>query len=144
MATIGSPIHNPGRCGLIEREASMHARYAVSLLTTVLLGPAFPAQAQDLPDGPGKPIVAAHCGGCHDINRVRAGYTPEGWRTVIRMMQNIDVPVPKDQWDTVTDYLIKNFPEKPRPAAAVIDGPQQIRLRVWAVPTPGSRPRSDG
>ena len=71
---------------------------------------------------------------------MRAGYTPEGWRTVIRMMQNVDVPVPKAQWDTVTDYLIKNFPERPRPAAAIIDGPQQIRLRVWTVPTPGSRP----
>ena len=95
---------------------------------------------QDFPDGPGKETFVSHCGGCHDINRVRAGYTPEGWRTVIRMMQNIDVPVPKAQWDTVTDYLIKNFPERPRPAAAIIDGPQQIRLRVWTVPTPGSRP----
>ena len=65
---------------------------------------------QDFPDGPGKETFVSHCGGCHDINRVRAGYTPEGWRTVIRMMQNVDVPVPKAQWDTVTDYLIKNFP----------------------------------
>ena len=95
---------------------------------------------QDFPDGPGKETFVSHCGGCHDINRVRAGYTPEGWRTVIRMMQNVDVPVPKAQWDTVTDYLIKNFPERPRPAAVIIDGPQQIRLRVWTVPTPGSRP----
>ena len=94
---------------------------------------------QDFPDGPGKETFVSHCGGCHDINRVRAGYTPEGWRTVIRMMQNVDVPVPKAQWDTVTDYLI-NFPERPRPAAVIIDGPQQIRLRVWTVPTPGSRP----
>jgi virginiamycin B lyase len=95
---------------------------------------------QDFPDGPGKETFVSHCGGCHDINRVRAGYTPEGWRTVIRMMQNVDVPVPKAQWDTVTDYLIKNFPERPRPAAVIIDGPQQIRLRVWTVPTQGSRP----
>ena len=118
----------------------MKTRYAVSTLAA-LLSMAFPAQAQqDLPDGPGKDLVLAHCGGCHDINRVRAGYSPEGWRTVIRMMQNVDTPVPADQWDTVTEYLIKNFPERTRPAAAVIAGPQQIRLRVWTVPTPGSRP----
>jgi virginiamycin B lyase len=115
-------------------------RCALAALTSVSLGTALTAQAQDLPEGPGKAIVAAACGGCHDINRIRAGYTPDGWRSVIRMMQNVDAPVPKDQWDTVTDYLIKNFPEKPRPAAAVIDGPQQIRLRVWVVPTAGSRP----
>src|SRR5258707_2331918 len=95
---------------------------------------------QDFPDGPGKETFVSHCGGCHDINRLRAGYTREGWRTVIGMMQNVDVPVPKAQWDTVTDYLIKYFPERPRPAAVIIDGPQQIRLRVWTVPTQGSRP----
>ena len=117
----------------------MEARYVVSLLATLCL--VMPAQAQqEFPDGPGRATVLAACGGCHDINRVRAGYTPEGWRTVIQMMQNVDAPVPKDQWDTVTEYLIKNFPEKPRPAAVVIDGPQQIRLRVWTVPTSGSRP----
>jgi virginiamycin B lyase len=101
---------------------------------------ATPAFSQDFPPGPGRDLVLAHCGGCHDINRVRAGYTPEGWRMVIKMMQNADVPVPADQWQTVTDYLIKNFPEKPRPAAKVIEGPQEVRIRVWQVPTLGSRP----
>src|SRR5262249_31496449 len=65
-----------------------------------------PVQAQDFPDGPGKQIVTAVCGGCHDINRIKVGYTPEGWRTVIRMMQNVQTPVPADQWATVTEYLI--------------------------------------
>ena len=74
----------------------MDGRLAVSLLSAMVLFPSLSAQAQeDFPDGPGKELVLAHCGGCHDINRVRAGYTPEGWRTVIRMMQNIDTPVPE-------------------------------------------------
>jgi virginiamycin B lyase len=105
---------------------------------------AFPAHAQrgsqDFPDGPGKETVLAACGGCHEVNRVRAGYTPEGWRTVIQMMKNVDTPVPADQWETVTAYLIKNFPEKPRPAAAIIEGPAQVTIKLWDVPTPGSRP----
>jgi virginiamycin B lyase len=110
-----------------------------ALLSSALLGWSAQAQ-QDLPDGPGKETVLAGCGGCHDINRVRAGYTPEGWRTVIQMMQNVGAPVPKDQWDTVTAYLIKSFPEKPRPAAAELAGPVQASIKEWPVPTPGSRP----
>ena len=73
--------------------------------------PASAQQAQgDFPDGPGKETFVNFCGGCHDINRARAGYTPEGWQTVMRMMDNFNVPVPKQEVDTLTQYLIKNFP----------------------------------
>ena len=82
----------------------------------------------------------ALCGGCHDINRARAGYTPEGWHTVMRMMLNFGAPVSKDQVDTLTDYLIKSFPERPRPAAVIVDGPVKATIKQWQVPTPGSRP----
>jgi virginiamycin B lyase len=112
----------------------------LSVLACTLLGGAYPVQAQTLPDGPGKEIVTAACGACHDINRIRVGYTPEGWRTVIRMMQNVQTPVPADQWATVTDYLTKNFPERPRPAAVVVPGTVDAAIRLWPVPTPGSRP----
>src|SRR6266480_45421 len=74
---------------------------------------ASPASAQqaDFPDGPGKQTFVNFCGGCHDINRSRAGYTPEGWHTVMRMMLNFDVPVPVE-----------------------------ATIKLWPVPTPGSRP----
>src|SRR5262245_64765851 len=88
-----------------------------------LLSATAPASAQqaqaDFPDGPGKQTFVTLCGACHDINRVRIGYMPEGWHTVMRMMLNFDVPMPKNEVDTVTQYLIKNFPERPRPAAVV-------------------------
>jgi virginiamycin B lyase len=109
-------------------------------LACALLSSAFPAQAQDFPEGPGKQIVTAVCGACHDINRIRVGYTPEGWRTVIRMMQNVETAVPADQWAVVTEYLTKHFPERPRPAAVVVPGAAVAVIREWAVPTPGSRP----
>jgi virginiamycin B lyase len=103
-----------------------------------------PARAQqpgaDFPEGPGKQAVVNLCGACHDINRVKIGYTPQGWHTVMRMMANMEVPVPKDQVETVTEYLIKSFPERPRPAANIIDGPAQISIKQWPVATPGSRP----
>jgi virginiamycin B lyase len=102
------------------------------------------AQAQtaqpDFPEGPGKEVFVAACGGCHDINRARAGYTPAGWNTVVEMMQNIAAPVPPEQWPMVAAYLIKNFPERPRPAATVIDGPVTAAIKIWPVPTLGSRP----
>ena len=119
-------------------------RDTLAAMAAVMVGLALPAQAQqaqpDFPAGPGRDVFVASCGGCHDINRARAGYSPEGWRTVVQMMKNVDAPVPAGQWDTLTDYLIKSFPERPRPAAVVIDGAQQLRLKVWSVPTPGSRP----
>jgi len=110
------------------------------MLTATLLCVASAVKAQDFPDGPGKATFVALCGGCHDINRARGGYTPEGWHTVMRMMLNFDVPVPKDQVEVLTDYLIKSFPERERPAAKVIEGPAQAEIRLWPVPTPGSRP----
>src|SRR5919198_3468730 len=94
-------------------------------VAAILLCPA-PANAQergDFPDAPGKDVFVASCGGCHELGRARAGYTPEGWRTVIQMMKNVAAPVPADKWDMLTDYLIRSFPERPRPAAAKIDGP---------------------
>jgi len=99
-----------------------------------------PQPGADFPDGPAKAIVVPMCGSCHDINRLKAGYTPEGWRTVTRMMQNMDVPVPAGQWPAVTEYLIKSFPERPRPAAAVIAGSAKAKIKMFRVPTPGSRP----
>ncbi len=112
----------------------------MTALAAALLTCAAPAVAQDFPDGPGKETVVAACGGCHDINRLKVGYTPDGWRKVMRMMENMEVPVPKDQWATVTDYLIKFLPERARPPAVIVAGPVEATVKVWPVPTPGSRP----
>ena len=107
---------------------------------TALVCLVLPAHAQDFPDGPGKDTVLGVCGGCHDINRLKAGYTAEGWQTVIAMMQNFGALVPEGQWPVVTDYLTKSFPEKSRPAAAIVSGPVEASIQVWPLDTPGSRP----
>ena len=115
-----------------------------SLVLLAALTAAVPAHAQytakEWPDGPMKQRFADACGICHDINRIRVGYTPEGWLTVVRMMQNFDTPVPAAEWGAMQDYLIKNFPERARPAAVILDGPAQVSIRLWDVPTQGSRP----
>ncbi len=102
---------------------------------------ALPAWSQELPEGKGKDLVAAQCNSCHAFHaRVGAGYTAEGWRTVMRMMTNHGVPIPPDQLATMTEYLAKNFPEKVKPAGVVIPGPAKVAIKSWQVPTPGSRP----
>ena len=104
-----------------------------------LLGSVIPASSQGLPDGPGKETVAAYCESCHTFaSRVGAGYTPDGWRTVMRMMANHSVSVPADQAATVMEYLVKNFPEKQKPVGMDRPGPAKVSIKVWPVPTPGS------
>src|SRR5471030_1450266 len=78
------------------------------------------SQQPPFPDGPGKEIVVNTCGGCHDINRIRAGYTPAGWNMLQHMMQNMGAPIEPQDWPVVTTYLMTNFPERERPAAVLI------------------------
>ena len=109
---------------------------AASVLASVV--PAGSQTASTLPDGPGKETVAAFCESCHTFaSRVGSGYTADGWRTVMRMMDNHGITVPKDQVATVMDYLVKNFPEKPKPAGVERPGPAQVSIKVFPVPTPG-------
>jgi virginiamycin B lyase len=121
---------------------AMRAALTVLSLMIVFGPPAAHAQytAKEWPEGPSKARFAETCDGCHDINRVRVGYTAEGWLSVVRMMQNVNAPVPAGEWGAMTDYLIKNFPERSRPPASIIDGPVKADIRMWDVPTLGSRP----
>ena len=58
-----------------------------SLMAAAMLYSALPAWSAELPEGKGKELVGALCTSCHAFNW-GSGYTPEGWRTVIRMMIN--------------------------------------------------------
>ena len=104
-----------------------------------MLCTALPVLSQELPAGKGKDMVAAQCTTCHQF-RAGSGYTAEGWQTVMRMMVNHGAPIPKDQLAPITEYLVKNFPEKAKPAGAVVHGPLKVSMEIWPVPTPGSRP----
>jgi virginiamycin B lyase len=119
----------------------MSRKSLLFLLPATLLWSALPGWSQELPDGKGKEIVLAHCNSCHTFySRVGAGYTADGWGTVMRMMANHGVTVPADQAPTLMDYVTKNFPEKGKPAGVVIPGPANVSIKAWQVPTPGSRP----
>jgi virginiamycin B lyase len=117
----------------------MFKKLRLPLMGAALLYSALPAWSAELPEGKGKELVGSLCTSCHAFNW-GGGYTTEGWRTVIRMMINHGVALSPDQVAMVTDYLTKNFPEKPKPAGVVIEGPAKVSIKTWPVPTPGSRP----
>jgi len=120
---------------------AMPKKLRLFLIANALLCSALPAWGEELPEGKGKEMVAASCTSCHTFSsRVGAGYTARGWHTVMRMMLNQGVPIPPDQLGTMTEYLIKNFPEKLKPAGVVVPGPAKVSMKSWQVPTPGSRP----
>jgi len=110
---------------------------AAALLCSVL-----PAWAQkDMPEASGKALVDAQCNSCHALTaRTGSGYTPEDWKTVMRMMINHGVKIAPDQLGPMTDYLAKTFPVTGRPAAVLVPGPVKLSMRAWQAATPGSRP----
>jgi len=119
----------------------MAEKLRLSVIAAALLYSAIPVRGEELPDGKGKEMVAASCTSCHTFSsRVGGGYSAKGWHTVMRMMINHGVPIPPDQLGTMTEYLIKNFPEKPKPVGMKVPGPAKVSMKVWQVPTPGSRP----
>jgi virginiamycin B lyase len=115
-----------------------------ALAAAAFLASAAPVLGQSppqLPEGPGKEAAAAYCNSCHTLqSRVGAGYTAQGWDTVLRMMKNHGVEVPDSAIGTLKDYLVANYPEKPKPEGVDRPGPAQIAVKVFTVPTPGSRP----
>ena len=119
----------------------MSAKSLLLAMTAALLCPILPASGQtppSLPDGPGKEAVVTYCSGCHGLNRVVAsGYPQAYWNTAVRMMLNFGVPIPPDQVIPVTDYLAKNFPEKPMPGGGNHPRPGAGRHQGVAGADPG-------
>jgi virginiamycin B lyase len=95
----------------------------LGILVGALFAATLPARAQELPEGSGKEAVAATCNTCHPLlARVGSGYTVDGWYTVMRMMVNQGAPIPADQVEEITQYLIKTFPEKGKPSGLALKG----------------------
>ncbi len=120
----------------------MSKKSLVSLASAALLCGVLPAWAQKSASADkGKELVDAHCNSCHALTaRVGSGYDAKGWRTVMRMMTNHGVALPKDQIAPMTAYLVETYPIKGRPAAVLAKGPLKVSMKAWQAPTPGSRP----
>jgi virginiamycin B lyase len=128
----------------------MPAKSRLLLMTAAALVFAIPSRSQQqmqsrapiqLPDGDAKPIVESACAACHSLSNItNSGHSPEEWRTTIAMMRNAGAALPDDQVEMVTNYLIKNFPEKPAPPAVIVPGQVGVTFQEWKLPTAGTRP----
>ena len=115
----------------------------VSAVAALVVGTVLPASGQRggpvaLPEGTGKDLVATRCVQCHNLNMITGsgGYTREGWTNLFQSM----LKLPSEETPVVAEYLSKNFPEKPRPAAVVIPGSASVTIKEWMLPTLGQRP----
>jgi virginiamycin B lyase len=110
--------------------------HSAACLAACLAAFAAHAQSQD-----GKKLVDATCNSCHALTaRTGSGYTPEGWKTVLRMMSNHGVQIPAEGLPAMQEYLSKTFPEQPKPEGKAIAGPVKASMKAWQAATPGSRP----
>ena len=90
----------------------------------------------NFPRWPGKDIVVATCDGCHDINRLRAGYTAGRLAHDPRMMQNMGAPVAARGLAGRHHVSDQEFPRTAAPAAAHIAGPVTGQAStMWTLPT---------
>jgi mono/diheme cytochrome c family protein len=87
---------------------------ALALLITL------PVFAADLPDGPGKDVVASACTTCHTVDRIVAlKQTKEGWRITVRQMEEEGASFNSADVETIVAYLVNNFgPNSDPPATA--------------------------
>ena len=117
-------------------------RYMHSIPAALVLAAAMPAsQAATDAYEKGKALVDAKCNACHQLeSRVGGGYDVKGWTTVLHMMANHGVPITRAEMAAMKPYLVRTFPEKPRPDAVLIPGAEKVSMQVMPVPTPGSRP----
>lgn len=120
----------------------MSRRPMIFLIALMLVCGTVPVWAQNaLPAGNGRDVVASACGSCHGLRIVtHSGHSRRGWETVLHMMTNVGASLSPEQFTTVLDYLSRNFPEKPQPAAVIVPGPVEVSIQEWTLPTPGSRP----
>ncbi|MFM1814041.1 MAG: hypothetical protein RLZ98_736 [Pseudomonadota bacterium] len=117
----------------------MSTRIIAPLAATLLVS-ALPAAAQDLPEGPGKDLVAGMCAACHPVRNIdrSSGYTEEDWGKVIATM--IDLKgTPEEK--TITAYLAKHFPPNDKRKSTPVPGDAKIKYKEWVVPTLGQRAR---
>ena len=81
------------------------------LCILILLCPS--AQAQSLPDGPGKELVEIICSACHEPTRVIGKHwTKAEWQDKVLEMLQEETDVNQSEKDRIVEYLSKTFFKK--------------------------------
>jgi virginiamycin B lyase len=113
---------------------------AILIVIAVFVAPANAQRgAVQLPPGPGQEVIQAKCTQCHGLNLITnsAGFTRDAWKTLTDSM----VKLPANESAAISEYLAKNFPEKPERRPSLVSGNAKIKITEWIVPTLGQRSR---
>ena len=80
------------------------------------------AQADDLPEGPGKADVATTCSQCHATNVISARHrSPEEWADVVGRMKSMGAVIDPDKEKSIMAYLTASLGTGAAPAATPTD-----------------------
>ena len=118
--------------------------------TTSPASPSQPAPAVELPEGDGKAIATEFCQDCHKLTNVaKARKAPDEWHDTVQLMMDRGARLPQDKFDTLVQYLAKNFgPQVAAPTAGTSPaaGPSSESSAPTAVqpPKPVELPEGDG
>ena len=85
--------------------------YLFDVLFIICLVP-ITADAQSLPEGPGRDILFTACTVCHGLENItqpHKTFTAEEWEFYVYDMVARGAPMNKDDIETVKQYLIDNF-----------------------------------
>lgn len=118
-------------------------RRTLSLLLLVLMSTqsilAQNRQSNPLPEGHAKVLVEQACTSCHTISAItRSGFDGvEMWRSVQESM----IQLPESEAVSIAEYLAEHFPAREDRKPTLVDGPVEIDIQEWIVPTLGQRSR---
>ncbi|MDE2771290.1 MAG: cytochrome C [Bacteroidota bacterium] len=96
-------------------------------------------QSTPLPEGHAKVLVEQACTSCHTISAItRSGFDGvEMWRSVQESM----IQLPESDAISIAEYLAEHFPARDDRKPTLVDGPVEIDIQEWTVPTLGQRSR---
>ncbi len=88
------------------------------------------ADANLLPDGPGKEVVLKKCTSCHSIrNVISSRRTADDWAQEVSKMIGRGATISDDEADTIVNYLADHF------------GPSSSKPAVTSPSAPNSKPQ---
>jgi len=118
--------------------------------TTSPASPTQPKPVVELPEGDGKAIATEFCQDCHTLaNVAKARKAPDEWHDAVQTMMDRGARLPQDKFDTLVQYLAKNFgPQAAAPAAGTSPGaaqsPDSPAATAVQPPKPVELPEGEG
>jgi len=88
----------------------MTIRFSKAALACLIWGLFGAVAWAQIPDGPGRDVTVKLCGNCHEVEVVKQYHLgKDGWTDTISKMIEKGAEGTDDQFNTVLNYLVKNF-----------------------------------